>query len=606
MVFGFSIFEKSRIMRLFSFCTVMLLLFQVSLLRAQRYSLLLHCFDSSGVLPPEMSSLAREYKNQNSARQALNDLIFELQEKGYLEASVDSLHLSDQTLDACIHLGQKWRWAKISLKQVPINVLVGTGINELQYSGTELRPRSVAKLCEHILNWCENNGFPFARVQLDSVNLSGKDGIIAQLMVEPNQIRTIDSIILEGNARLDKVYLGQLLDIREASLYQEYKLQSIQQKLNNLSFLDPSSSWHITFGRYHTKLYLNLKERRANQLNALIGLQPNTGGSDKFLLTADVQAAFQNILGRGEALSFSYQKLQEASPRIKAAAQYPYLLRTPIGVDSRFDLYFNGTSFRKTSLDIGGSYLLSAQNTLRIYYQNINSRIINPDTAYILANHRLPEVLDLTANGLGLSVQTEQTDYKFNPRRGYNLSVSGIAFKRNIIKNDGITGIKDGSGFDYATLYDSLSIPKYQFQLTAQLNKFWPITDNLVLKLGYAGAWISGEKLYQNELYQIGGMKLLRGFDEESIFANQYHLLNGELRFLFSRNSNFYCFSDNAWVQTTINGFSKEGWYHGFGIGTQLEVKNGQFNIAYALGKAPNSPILFRQSKIHVGYVAYF
>ncbi|MEO6830560.1 MAG: hypothetical protein ABI378_00050, partial [Chitinophagaceae bacterium] len=72
------------------------------------------------------------------------------------------------------------------------------------------------------------------------------------------------------------------------------------------------------------------------------------------------------------------------------------------------------------------------------------------------------------------------------------------------------------------------------------------------------------------------------------------------------RNSNFYLFSDNAWVQSKINGYANEGWYNGFGIGTQLEVKSGQFTIAFGLGKSPGNAVLLRQSKVHIGYVAFF
>ncbi|MEO6833744.1 MAG: BamA/TamA family outer membrane protein, partial [Chitinophagaceae bacterium] len=554
-----------------------MLLLHAGLLRAQSYSLRLHGVDTNVATLAKLLPAFKEFNNQFSAYSFVKEIVPNLQEAGFLSASIDSLGSTKNNLDAFIYLGKKWRWARLSLKQVPPNIILGTGITEAQFANRDLTPKSISKLSEQILNWCENNGFPFATVGLDSiVSLENEVGIFARVSVVLNGVRRIDSLITEGNAQLAKPYLMRYLDIHEGNLYNESRLRSINKKLDNLSFLEPGSSWRVAFGLFDTKLRIKLKERRANQANLLIGLQPNTLQTGKFLLTADVQAAFQNLLGRGEAFSFSYQKLQAASPRIKAEALYPYLLGSPIGVDGHFDLYFNGTAYRKTTVDFGGRYALNAQDFIRLYYSGLTTRIINADTAFIVANHRLPDILDLSANGAGLEFQSDRTDYRFNPTKGYTVHLNGEVLNRTIRKNDGITGITDGSGFDYSKLYDSLSVATYQYQLSAQAAYYFPLRKHIVLKAFYAGAWISGDRLFQNELYQIGGIKMLRGFDEGSIFANQYHMLSAELRFLFARNSNFYLFSDNAWVQSKINGYANEGWYNGFGIGTQLEVKSGQ------------------------------
>ena len=128
----------------------------------------------------------------------------------------------------------------------------------------------------------------------------------------------------------------------------------------------------------------------------------------------------------------------------------------------------------------------------------------------------------------------------------------------------------------------------------------------MVFRQAYYGGWISGQRLFQNELYQVGGFKLLRGFDEQSVYASQYHMASLEFRLLLNRNSYIYLFSDNAYVQSFFNLNNKEGFYNGFGIGATLETKTGLFSISYALGRNDDIPVQFRQSKVHFGYVAYF
>ena len=581
-------------------------LFIAGSLRAQSYSLRLHRLDGDDASLTALLQPPKSFTEQAGTLSFIRRMIPQLQDAGYLAASTDSITVLPDGYDVYIFLGEKWHWARLSLATVPLPLLAGAGITEAQYAGKPLSPGSLSRLTERLLHWCEDNGFPFARVGLDSVVSDERGGVTAQLAVETGAVRRIDSIIIEGDVRISKAYLMRYLEINEKGLYNESHIRRIASRLHDLSLLQEGATWHITFRSTDTKLYLTLKERRANQLNAIIGLQPNTTEIGKFLLTADAQAAFQNLLGNGESFSFSYQKLQAASPRIKAEALYPYLLGTPFGADGHFDLYFKGTEYRRATFDIGGRYAINASDFLRIYYRSYSNRIIAPDTNYIRTYHRLPDNIDVTSGGAGTEVQATRTDYRLNPSRGWTARMSGEVLRRSVQKNDGVTGILDGSGFDFTRLYDTVTVQTYQYQLSGDAAYYIPLAKRIILKGAYAGGWISGKRLFQNELFQLGGFRLLRGFDEGSIFANQYHILTAELRFILGRASNVYLFSDNGWIQSRINGFTNEGIYNGFGAGTLLETKTGQFTIAYGLGRSPDNPVQLRQSKIHIGYVAYF
>ena len=47
---------------------------------------------------------------------------------------------------------------------------------------------------------------------------------------------------------------------------------------------------------------------------------------------------------------------------------------------------------------------------------------------------------------------------------------------------------------------------------------------------------LQSENMFKNELFRIGGLKTLRGFDEESITASFYNIATLEWRFLFEQN----------------------------------------------------------------------
>ena len=107
-------------------------------------------------------------------------------------------------------------------------------------------------------------------------------------------------------------------------------------------------------------------------------------------------------------------------------------------------------------------------------------------------------------------------------------------------------------------------------------------------------------------MFRIGGFKLLRGFDEESIYANSYSVATAEYHYLLARNSGFYGFTDFGWANYNVNDVRFDHTYIGFGIGLSLETNTGIFSISLAEGKRDDSKLNFQQSKIHLGFISLF
>jgi outer membrane translocation and assembly module TamA len=104
----------------------------------------------------------------------------------------------------------------------------------------------------------------------------------------------------------------------------------------------------------------------------------------------------------------------------------------------------------------------------------------------------------------------------------------------------------------------------------------------------------------------IGGYKLLRGFDEESIYASDYAVGTLEYRYLIGMNSFLFSFVDLGWAKNNIPTYSFSSSYIGVGLGLAFETKAGIFNISYAVGKQDNNSFSLREAKIHLGYVNFF
>nr|MBA2413124.1 BamA/TamA family outer membrane protein [Burkholderiaceae bacterium] len=135
-----------------------------------------------------------------------------------------------------------------------------------------------------------------------------------------------------------------------------------------------------------------------------------------------------------------------------------------------------------------------------------------------------------------------------------------------------------------------------------------PLFSRSVINLGASGGGLSGESsvTFDNELFRIGGLKTLRGFDEESITASSYVIGKLEFRYLLEQNSNLFLFYNLAWYERyTQSGYIKDQ-PSGFGAGINFETKLGIFSFSYALGKEFDNPVRIKAAKIHFGLVNYF
>jgi hemolysin activation/secretion protein len=207
-----------------------------------------------------------------------------------------------------------------------------------------------------------------------------------------------------------------------------------------------------------------------------------------------------------------------------------------------------------------------------------------------------------------LDYQVNTTNYRLNPRKGKELGINMAGGLKKINPSQEIIELKNPAnpGFDYGSLYDSLKLNTYHVRIRAMAAHYIPINGFSVLKLGMQAGLFQSGNYFRNELFQIGGFRLLRGFDEESIFARQYAVATAEYRLISGKNAYFFGFADGGWAQykDEIQQFSHS--YLGTGLGMVLETKNSLINLSWAIGKRNDLPLDLRQSKIHLGLINFF
>jgi len=112
------------------------------------------------------------------------------------------------------------------------------------------------------------------------------------------------------------------------------------------------------------------------------------------------------------------------------------------------------------------------------------------------------------------------------------------------------------------------------------------------------------DRFLTNELFRFGGINSIRGFNENSIDASLYTVINTEYRYRF--NAGFYLHSiiDIGYFENEINQLEEE--LYGFGIGLGLFTKAGLLKFSFANGISENQDFKFSSTKIHLSLTSRF
>jgi outer membrane protein assembly factor BamA len=259
-------------------------------------------------------------------------------------------------------------------------------------------------------------------------------------------------------------------------------------------------------------------------------------------------------------------------------------------------------------MQLGMQYSLSATQTGTVFIRDLSTNLLTVDSLNVISTHKLPTIADINSVSLGMTYEFNNTNYRFNPRKGNELQFLGAIGTKTVKKNPQIVKLIDpkDSGFSFNSLYDTVKLHSYQFLLKFTAAHYFPIGHASTLKLAANGGVFNSPTTYRNELFLIGGYKLLRGFDEESILADRYAVGTMEYRYLIGLNSYIFSFLDAGWASNNIPGFHLDNVFLGAGLGLAFETKAGIFNISYAVGKRDDTNLNIRAAKIHLGYVSFF
>jgi outer membrane protein assembly factor BamA len=503
-------------------------------------------------------------------------------EKGYYLASFKPVYRSSTEIEVLIEIGSHFPNVAIVIQDSIKSQLRSFGIDNISKNSLKTSPSLFKLFIEKTLKAFANNGYPFAQIFFTEQEIIEQQ-IQIQMNISSGKFYRFSDIIVKGDSNISKSAVQNLIGIKINDVYSEEKLSSIDRILQQTNFINVLKKSELLFTENGVELYVYLENQKMSSLNGAVGLQPNPQ-SQKIGLTGDVQIKLLNIFKKAELIDVNWRSIEPQTQALQAKMNYPFLFKSPFGIDLKFNLYKRDSIFLDLKSFIGIQYSFKNNVQLKGFYQINSSEILsktpNPSSLF---SYLAP----IKLNSYGLSLQYKRINYLPNPSKGFSLYIETSIGNRTIKK--------ENTALEKSYVYKSI------FQYVSYI----PITKRNIIKVGVNFESYTSSTIFQNERYRFGGLNSLRGFNEEELFASTKLISSLEYRFLLDKNSNAFIFYDQGIYEDNTLTYKIDNPF-GVGAGISFGSKIGIFSISYALGKQENNPLEFRNGKIHFGYITYF
>lgn len=523
----------------------------------------------------------KEFKTKSGLESFVTSKRYKLIKKGFILANVDSIVWRQDTAKVEFHIGPEFDKLSVSVDSSDESIIRNiAGVNERMLKRVNFSSSDISTTVQKISRYLVNNGYPFSKVAVEVEEIS-HPVTEAKLVVKEGPKVFVKEIHIKGNATISKKFVVNAIAINKDDLYDQSALNDITSRIDQIQFLDEIKRHELLFTEEGVEVFLYLESNPVSLVNGIVGIQPDPV-TEKNIVTGDIRLKLQNVLNRGELFSVNWRSLQPTTQDLDIKLTYPFLFNTPFGIDTKFDLYKQDSSFLTTNLNLGVQYFLKGGNYIKAFYESDNSNVLSGGV------NSIENFTSVSTNRYGLGVFRQQFDYLPNPSRGFKVSLEISAGQRtsDIPSNDSTS-----------------TTTTFKGELVVE--SFIPLYNRHVIRVANMTRTYYAPEIYKNEEFRFGGLQTQRGFNEEILRATTLTTFSLEYRFLVDRNSHAFAFFDQSFYENTVNGYTQDDPF-GFGAGFSFGTNIGIFSISYGLGKQFDNPILLRDGKVHFGYVAYF
>ncbi len=545
------------------------------------FSFFLLCFSSYGqqaLLTLELTSnqekereLLRSiaYKSQHpdlqSMYQTLDSVDQLLYKKGYLSFTKNKAQEQD-TITYTYQLANPIR--QIILSNTLLSQATQKQIGFLKDSLT-IDFESLATILQQYTQRLDQEGLGMSTLQLTNHRIQN-DLLYCDLNLNLAQSRILNQIAIQSSTKVPEKIIKQVTKRYINKPYSEQLVTDLSQTLGELDFLTQYKTPETLFTDDATTLYLYVDKAQTNSFDGFMGFSTNE--EDKFTLAGYLDLALNNVLNKGESLQLYWRSDANKQTQFDFKTSFVYLFNTPLNLSTQLNIQKQDTIFQNTKLALQVGYAIQYNQNIKVGYQSTSST----------TNSVLPAMENFDSKFFTVN-------YTLFKKRS-NLPLFPVNYSLDLLVGTGNRTTESEKQSQYILqllAYKNIELaPKHYFYIHWTYYSLFS-KDYLI-----------------NELYRFGGTHSLRGFQENSLLANQLNLLNTEYRFLVHPSLYLHTIFDYA-IQE-YKPLDQKNTLYSIGMGLGFITSSSYFNLSFANGKQPGIPFSFDNTTIHIGFKTLF
>ena len=502
------------------------------------------------------------HANKKSVYQEIDAVSNTFSLKGYINNNYN-IEENDSIINCFFKLNNKVNNIRVYYKKLnlPPKLLQKLSATQnLQYF--ESTTNAIGNKLETITKFYEKQGYTFIKTSLKNLNLKN-NRIQADLFIETSTIRTLNKIVIEGYMDFPKKYLKHYLELKKNKVFNTELLQETQNKINTIPFVSQLKKPEVLFTKDSTVLYLYLNKKNINQFDGIIGFSNSENNS--LNINGYLNLYFNNIFNKGEQIDINWKNNGDKNTTLNIQLNTPYILRSKFSLNGGFNIYKQDSLYNTVNTKIALVYNINKSQSI-----SGNANFINSNT---LGSIELNGVETYNKKLFGATYMFQSQNYNSNNK--LSIALNYLFGNRN-----------------------TFSTKNKQSKILGIIHSLWSINGKNQIFIKNTTELLNTSIFLENELFQIGGVNSIRGFDDQSILTSTYNITNLEYKFFTNSINYLYTITDLGVIKNKLN--DTQNTLIGLGVGYNFKSNNSIVNLSYAIGKSENQPFKFNNAKLHI------
>ena len=511
-----------------------------------------------------------KYESYKDLILAIEDSLINLKQKGYTNAKVDSFIKKDSfRYKIMFNKNQKIKFIQISneseLEDEILNILknykLKSGLIEFD---------QIETIIDEISNFIYSSGYPFAEVSFKNFNFVNISTIESKIKIINGPKRYLDKVVVKGYENFPKKFIKNIFKLNKKRVLNIEDAIERSKSINKTQFARNARDPEILFSKDTTTLYIYLEKIKRNSFDGLISFNSDEE-SNKIKIQGYININLINTFNRGENVKIDFKSQSENQRSLYTNLYFPYVFGSNLNFRHRLNITQQDSIFSSTEnfIEIDSNF---GKIKTGIGFQNIDS---NSENNFEYVESFKSQLINLFC---------EYSNYDFDDK---------------LISKDFSFAVKYGFGEKTQS-----NIKSNLNKLKIELYKKFNLSPTIKLESKVIIEEIDSKNMVNNELLRFGGSNSMRGFEEQSIFTDDYLLLNNNLNLYLSDTIYIYTIFDLANYKNRILNFEEDIYSVGFGFSSKTE--NGIISINYSKANNWDNSFNIKNGNIGVNFTTFF